>query len=129
MFGQRYTSFTGCAVLLYSATQKLLMLNATETSHDLLYASSHLNLLSLCSFNSSTGRELYSMMQVVFNDIRDILVSPAFDKVSKTFSNISRRTGHIQFNTQPEEGFQETMMHIRDLARRVLNILQQRLDF
>jgi hypothetical protein len=125
----RYTSFTGCAILLYSATQKLLTFQAKEVSSDLLYASSHLNLLSLCSYNSSTARELYSTMQVVFNDIRDILVSPHYSQVPISGNTAGDAGGLRQPGIEAEERFQDTSIHVRGLAHRMLDILQQRLNF
>ena len=56
--GTRYTSFTGCAILLFSASQKLLELRAEEVGQDLSYASPHLNVFP-CAAVTTQRRESY----------------------------------------------------------------------
>src|SRR4051812_20133980 len=79
--GSRYTSFTGCAILLFSASQKLLELCAEDVGQDLSYASPHLNALSLCSCDNPMARKLYTPLQIVFNDIREVMVSPVYRRM------------------------------------------------
>ncbi|CAG5137409.1 uncharacterized protein ALTATR162_LOCUS93 [Alternaria atra] len=73
-----YTSFTSCAILLFGASQKLLRLYGEEISEDLSYASSHLHLLSLCGHDNIIAKKLYTKLQKIFNDIREIAVSPVY---------------------------------------------------
>jgi hypothetical protein len=93
--------------------------------HDLSYANSNLNLLSLCSYNSDTARTLYLILQVIFNDIREIIVSPANQSIHRAVPvpNDPAET------TQRIEDEEMTSIRDRDLAERVLIMLQQRLNF
>jgi hypothetical protein len=93
--------------------------------HDLAYANSHLNLLSLCSYNSDTARTLYSILQVIFNDIRGIIVSPA----SQGINGAVPVANDPAENTQHMEDDGTTGTCVRELAERVLVMLQQRLMF
>ncbi|KAI0573665.1 hypothetical protein Alg130_09998 [Pyrenophora tritici-repentis] len=79
-----YTSFTSCAILLFSASQKLLGLYSEEIGQDLSYASSHLNLISLCSYDNSIARTLYTQLQIDFNEIREVAVSPVYREMRNT---------------------------------------------
>jgi hypothetical protein len=76
--GFSYTSFTGCALLLFSASQKLLELSREEASQELSYAASHLTVLALCSYDNTMARKLYTQLQTIFNDIREIIVSQVY---------------------------------------------------
>jgi hypothetical protein len=82
--GSRYTSFTGCAILLFSASQNLLQLAAEDVGQDLSYASSHMNLLSYCSFDNAMARTLYVRLHIIYNDIREAMVSPAYRQMRET---------------------------------------------
>jgi hypothetical protein len=100
-----------------------------EVGHDLFYASSHLNLLSLCSYNSSTAGTLYSTLQIIFNDIRDIIVSPIYCNLCES-DVIVYDTGSVsRSRSEAVEGGKEIDTCIRDLVQRILVVLQQRLSF
>ena len=125
----RYTSLTGCALLLLSASQKLLMLSGEESSQDLLYASSHLDVLSSCSNESDIARKLYTTLRVIFNDIREVVVSPVYRTMCELHIPVADVTlvSHSHFNTV--EGAREISKTILDLARRIIGVLQERFNF
>jgi hypothetical protein len=104
--------------------------NEEEVGHDLAYAASHLNLLSLCSYNSSTARSLYSTLQIIFSEIREIIVSPTFRNMRSSLKDV-QKTPQNQPRQQSDfgAGFEDTNMRIRDVVERILTVLQQRLSF
>ncbi|KAF2648357.1 hypothetical protein K491DRAFT_763129 [Lophiostoma macrostomum CBS 122681] len=71
-----YASYVGGTVLLHSAAQKLLECSRDDVGLELAYASSHLSILSLCSYESEVARRMYTSLQVVFNDLKDLLTLP-----------------------------------------------------
>ncbi|KAH7060964.1 hypothetical protein BKA63DRAFT_225024 [Paraphoma chrysanthemicola] len=78
-----YTSFTACSVLLLSASQKLLQLRGEAASQELSYATPHLSALSFCSYDNSVAKKLCGPLQIIFNDIREITVSPVYRELRK----------------------------------------------
>jgi hypothetical protein len=125
----RYTSFTGCLILLYSASQKLLLLPGEEIGQDLLYASSHLNVLSLCSYNSGTAKKLYTTLQIIFNDIREVVVSPVYRAMRELHPVLKDvALGPVSLD-DAIEGAGEVSKTISDLTRRVISVLQESLSF
>lgn len=126
--GIRYTSFTGCSILLFSASQKLLLLAGEEVGQDLAYASSHLNVLSLCSYDNSTARKLYTTLQIIFNDIRETVASQAYRAIRES------HLVNIDVELAPPSDFdavesaKEVGKEVVDLARRSMSILEERLS-
>jgi hypothetical protein len=126
--GVRYTSFTGSLILLFSASQKLLLLSNEETSQDLFYASSHLNVLSLCSYSSNTARMLYTTLQFIFNDIRDVVISPVY-RAMREWNLVVRDVAVVPSSYYDAvEGARETSIDIMELARRVVHVLQESIN-
>jgi hypothetical protein len=123
----RYTSFTGCAILLFGASQKLLLLSGAEIDQDLLYASSHMNLLSLCSSNSSTARVLYTMLQLIYNDVREIVLSATYRSMRdlRLIAHDVAQVPDSYFDVVP--GSRQTTIDIRDVALRAILVLQDKL--
>lgn len=121
----RYTSFTGCAILLFSASQSLLQLFGEEVGHDLTYASSHLNLLSLCSYDNSIARRLYTELQVIFNDIREAAVSPVYRKMreERMFVKDPMLVPRSHYDSVP--GAKEVANSIIESTRRVMDVVKQ----
>jgi hypothetical protein len=126
--GIRYTSFTGCSILLFSASQKLLLLAREDISEDMSYASSHLNVLSLCSYNSSTARRLYMRLQIILNDVREVLFSPAYRAMCKLHLVIKDAKLVPPSYYDAVEGATAVSEDTLDLARRVIGILQESID-
>jgi hypothetical protein len=127
--GVRYTSFTGCAILLFSASQKLLELLGEETGQDLAYASSHLNVLSLCSYDNPSARRLYIPLQIIYNDIREVIVLPVYHKM-RELHIIVKDAAHLPPSHYDRvEGAEEVSKTILDLTRRITDTLRERLNF
>ncbi|KAF2125851.1 hypothetical protein P153DRAFT_324148 [Dothidotthia symphoricarpi CBS 119687] len=124
-----YTCFTGCTVLLFSASQKLVEFLAEEVGQELSYASSHLNVLSLCSYDNEIARKLYIPLQIIFNDIREIAVSPVYRsmRASQTFvKDVVLVPGS---SSDADEGVAEVGRNIVDLTERIMSLLQESLSF
>lgn len=119
----RYTSFTSCSILLFSASQKLLMLEDAEISQDLSFAGSHLNVLSLCSYNSTTARTLCTTLQIVFNDVREIVFSPTYRAMCDRQLVIKHAALVPETYFDAVEGARELSETVLDLAERVIDIL------
>jgi hypothetical protein len=99
-----------------------------ETSQALSYASSHLNVLSLCSYNSKTARTLYTTLQIIFNDIREIAFSPVYRAMCELRLDV-KDTAHVPSSYyEAVEGSREMCEDIMDLARRVVDVLQESID-
>ncbi|CAG5180806.1 uncharacterized protein ALTATR162_LOCUS9432 [Alternaria atra] len=119
-----YTSFTSCAILLFSASQKLLGLYGEEVGQDLSYASSHLNLLSLCSYDNSIARKLYTQLQIDFNEIREVAVSPVYREMrnARIFVKDPRLVPRSYYD--PVLGAEELSKAIVDSARSIMGTLK-----
>lgn len=124
-----YTSFTGCALLLFSASQKLLELCGEETSQDLSYASSHLNVLSFCSYDNAVARKLRTALQIIFNDIREVVVSPVYGKMRELHIVVKDVAFVPVSHYDAVEGAEEVSKNILDLTRRTIGLLQESLSF
>jgi hypothetical protein len=126
--GIRPISFTGCTVLLFSASQKLLFLAIEETSQDLLYTSSHLNVLSFCSYNSSTAKTLYTTLQIIFNGIREVVGSPAYHAMRELHLVVKDVAVVPSGYYDAVEGASEISKTILDLAGRTMAVLQDSIN-
>lgn len=72
----RYSSYVGCTILLHSAVQQLLQGSKEDVGLELAYASSHLSILALCSYENKVARKAYTSLQIVFNDLKELLALP-----------------------------------------------------
>jgi hypothetical protein len=115
----RYTSFRRCAVLLFSASQKLLKLVGEEVGQDLLYASSHLNVLSLCSYDNAVARKLYATLQIIFNDLRETVISPVHHRMLELHIVVKDVALVAPSSYDAVEGAGELSNNIVDLVRRI----------
>ncbi|KAF2424432.1 hypothetical protein EJ08DRAFT_700788 [Tothia fuscella] len=122
-----YTSFTGCSILLFSASQKLFLSHEGGISQDLIYASSQLNVLSLCSYGSRTARALYTTLHGIFSDIREILYSPAYQamKEKQLHFKDAAFTPEAFHDEMLDEGEGEVFKDALEVAKRVLDLLQE----
>ncbi|CAI6237711.1 unnamed protein product [Periconia digitata] len=71
-----YACYVGCIILLHSAMQMLLQGNRDAVGLELAHASSHLGILSVCSYKNEVARRMYGRLQVIFNDAKDLLALP-----------------------------------------------------
>jgi hypothetical protein len=119
-------------VLLFGASQRMMLCSGEEAAHDLTYAASYLNLLSLCSYNSATARTLYATLQVIFNDAREIIVSSDFRHMRDRYADVHAAAGHAG---DERPGIEESSAsadirgRIRDLVFQIMNVLEKRLSF
>lgn len=127
--GFRYTSFTGCAILLFSASQKLLEQFREDVGQDLSYASSHLNLLSWCSHDNVIARELYTSLQIIFNDIREVLVSPVYRTMCDMHIVVKDMALVPLSHYNAVEGAQAVSETIVDITGRAMGVLTEKLSF
>jgi len=118
----RYTSFVGCAVVLHGASQKLLQGQAQEISLELAYASSHICLLSLCSYNNEIARKMYTTVQVVFNEIREIAALQITNN-----SHVSDTSTHFSQGPTAQSP-NSAASNIVDIAKRVMHLLRVSID-
>jgi hypothetical protein len=116
-------------ILIFSASQKLLLLADEDISQDLLYPSSYLDVLSLCSSSSGTAKLLYTTLLVIFNDIREVVVSPAY-RAMRELQPYVKDIGLVPLSYYDAvEGAREISKDILGLAGRVIRALQESLKF
>jgi hypothetical protein len=124
-----YTSFTACGVLLFSASQKLLQLSREEAGHELLYAASHLNVLSFCSYDNTMARRLFGQLQTIFSDIREVTVSPVYRTMGKRNVDI-KHTALVPLSQYDAiEGAEEVSQAILGITRSSMSLLRETLAF
>lgn len=103
------------------------MLREKDIDTDLLYVSSHMNLLSVCSSNSRTARKLFTVLQIIYNDIRDLVLSPVYRAM--------RDLQYLEFGTAPVPqsyfdafpGSHEVLESVRDVTERAISLLADKL--
>jgi hypothetical protein len=105
------------------------MLFGEESSNDLLYASSHLDVLSLCSYDNEMTRKLYTTLRVIFNDIREIVVSSVYRTMRELDVRVADTANLPLSHYVPVEGAVEVSRTIVDVMRRIMGVLQERLNF
>jgi len=123
-----YTSYTGCTILLFSASQRLFELSRHEVGQDLLYGSSHLNVLSFCSYDSDIARKLYTTLQIIYNDIREVVVSPAYTSMREMRMAVKDPSLVPSSYYDAVEGAAGVCSTILDLTRRIMDVLQESLS-
>lgn len=126
--GFSYTSFTGCAILLFSASLKLLQLSGEEASEELSYAASHLTVLSLCSYDNAMARKLYIPLQVIFSDIREVVVSPVYRTMRELQIAVKDVALVPLSHCYAVEGAEEVSKTILGIARSSMGVLQERIS-
>jgi hypothetical protein len=107
----------------------LLKLVGEEVGQDLLYASSHLNVLSLCSYDNAIARKLYITLQIIFNDIREIVISPVYDRMRKLQIAVKNEALVPSSQYGVVDGAGELSKNILELIARVMDVLQESLSF
>jgi hypothetical protein len=125
--GLSYTSFTGCAILLFSVSQKLLQLSGEVAGQQLLYAASYLNTLSLCSYDNAMARKLCFPLQVIYNDIREVVVSPIYRRMCDLQITVKDVALAPLLHCSAVEGAAEVCKTISDIAESSMGVLQERI--
>jgi len=127
-----YTSFSSCGILLLSASQKLLMLCGDACSEDLLYASSHLDVLSFCSYENDMMTQLYTTLRIIFNDIREIVASSVYRTMRELDFRVvdaAKAPSHHVAIEGAANGAVDVSRTIVDVNRRIIGVLQERLIY
>lgn len=113
---------------MYSASQKLLSLLGEEVSQDLLYASSHLSILSFCGFNNPVAQNLFNQLQIFFNDIREIVVSKAYLQLRELHSNSGVMAVAPLLLYGAAEQWEGIVEFVLEVTKRILEVLENRLS-
>jgi len=100
-----------------------------EIGQDLAYASSHLNVLSLCSYDNPSARRLYIPIQVVYNDVREVVVLPVYRKMHQLYIVVKDAAYLPPSHYDSVEGAEEVSKTILDLTGRITDTLRERLGF
>jgi hypothetical protein len=100
-----------------------------EIGQDLAYASSHLNVLSLCSYDNPSARRLYIPLQIIYNDIREVVVSPVYHKMRELHIVVRDAAYLPPSHYDNVEGAEEVSKTVLDLTRRITDTLRERLNF
>jgi hypothetical protein len=78
-------------------------------------------------------RKLYTTLRVIFNDIREILVSPVYSTMRELHINVAdvalKSLSHHGVTEDAIEVAIEVSKTILDLTRRIMDILQESLRF
>jgi hypothetical protein len=115
-------------ILLFSASQKLILLAEEGVGEDLSYAASHLNLLSFCSYNNPATRTLFITLQMVYNDIREIVLSPIY-RAMRELQLIIRDVELVPPSYYSAvEGARKFSASVLDLANRVIKLFEERVN-
>jgi hypothetical protein len=122
--GCSYTSFTGCATLIFAASQKLLQLFGEEAGQDLSYAALHLSALSYCSFDNTMAKKLHSQLLIMFNDIREVIMSPVYRAMLGRGITIEGRAVGSFSHYNTAEGAEEMSRAILEISRNSMALLQ-----
>jgi len=75
------------------------------------------------------ARELYTTLQVIFNDIREIAVSPVYHKMRELHVTVKDVALVPLSHYDAVEGAEEVSKAMLDLSRRIMGVLQERLSF
>jgi hypothetical protein len=84
-----------------------------------------LTILALCSYDNNIARKLYVQLQIIFNDIRGIVVSPVYHTmcemriVVKDVALVSLSHCHTVV------GAEEVSKTVLDIARSSMDVLQE----
>lgn len=126
----RYTSYVGCVILLYSASQRLLEFNRADVGLELAYASAHIGILAVCGYENAMAKRMYTSLQILFNDVRDVLASPDYKDSSHRYGSALRSPMNLPLSQGQTMQSPETLRtNIIDITRRVMDILESSITF
>jgi hypothetical protein len=113
---------------LFSASQKLLELRGEDIGADLLYVSSHLNVLSFCSYDNEMAKKLYTILQIIYNDIREVVLSPTYSTMRELLLVVKDPAVVPRSYYDAVEDAAEVSSTILDLTRRITDVLRESLS-
>jgi hypothetical protein len=83
----------------------------------------------LCSYDNAIAKRLFITLQVIFNDIREVVVSPAYHRM-RELHIVVKDAALVPLSHYDDrvEGAEEVSKTILDLTRRVTDTLQKSLN-
>jgi hypothetical protein len=88
-----------------------------------------LNTLAYCSYENAVARKLYITLQIIFNDIREVTVSPVY-RMMRELHIVVKDVALVPLSHyNAVEGAEEVGKTILDIARRIMGVLQESLSF
>ncbi|KAK7177959.1 hypothetical protein PSPO01_15990 [Paraphaeosphaeria sporulosa] len=128
---EQYTSYIGCTVLLYSAAQRLLRGTQEDIGLELAYASSHIGVLSVCSYENEVARKMYTSVQILFNDVRDVMASLVHTLgMRRSSTGVLRPPMYFPLSQgQMVQSREDVKRNVVDIARRIMDILKNSINF
>jgi hypothetical protein len=125
----RYTSYVGCTVLLYGTTQRILQGAREDVGLELAYASSHIAILSICSYENEVARKMYTSLQILFNDVRDVLTVPVHATGMHGGSSMGAPAPMMLTQGQVVQTPDDVRRTVVDVARQIVDILENSINF
>lgn len=84
----------------------------------------------MCSYENEVAKKMYTSLQILFNDVRDVLAAPMHSTIgSTTEASVSKRICTPLSKERTMHTGQEVRTNVVDIARRVLDILEKKIQF
>jgi hypothetical protein len=81
----------------------------------------------MCSYDNAMARKLYIRLQIIFNDIREISVSPVY-RTMRDMHVVVQDVALVPFSHHyAVEGVEEVSKTIVDITRSSMDLLQERI--
>jgi hypothetical protein len=107
----------------------MIMLDGEECGQDMLYASSHLDVLSTCSNDDNTLiRKLYTTLRVIYDDLRESVSSPIYCSMKDMGILVQDRALVSASYYDAVEGAAEVSENIVNTTRRLMGVFQESLN-
>ena len=87
-------------------------------------------MLSVCSYENSVAKRMYTGLQILFNDVRDVLATPDYSALGQTpggaqYPNTTLPLSQGQAVVRPED----VRRNVIDIAKRVVDIMEFKINF
>ena len=83
----------------------------------------------MCSYDNPSARRLYIPLQIIYNDVREVVVSPLYHKMRELHIVVKDAAHLPPSHYDRVEGAEEVSKTILDLTRRITDTLRERLNF
>jgi hypothetical protein len=87
-----------------------------------------LTILAFCSYDNTIARKLYIQLQIIFNDIRGIVVSPTYRKMCEMRIVVKDVALVPLSHNHAVVGAEEVSKTILDIARSSMGVLQEKIS-
>jgi hypothetical protein len=87
-----------------------------------------LTILALCSYSNTMARQLYVKLQIIFNDIREIAVSPIYRTMCEMRIVVKDVALVPISHYQAIVGAEEVSKTILDIARSSMSLLHEKIS-